>query len=242
MKKLFNVIKSFFDRYFFYDKWSCNLCRKEKFDDEFFCEECESKLPKNDHNFCDHCGRKTEQKENFCLSCKERQVYLDKARSSFCYEYPISNLIKSYKYYGKKYLVNLFSHYLYQTAIKNDFKPDYICYVPMTKKALRKRKFNHGELLAKQLGEKLSVEVLDCIEKVRETKRQANLDRKERLNNLQGSFHLSQRKIFENKKIIIVDDVLTTGATSEVLAKLIKGANAKSVYLLTIASVPNKKL
>ncbi len=239
--KILDKIKQFLDRFFFYDKWTCNGCGKEIFTDEYFCSDCLEKLPLIKGAICDHCGRKTIQNENYCLSCKERLVAVDKARSSFCYENPINLLIQKFKYSGKKYLVDLFTHYLFITATENLMTADFIVYVPMTEKSLKKRGFNHGKLLADKLSEKTDIPVIDVIEKVKETPRQAKLSRDERLQNLKGCFRIKDKKIIKGKSVLIVDDVLTTGATSETIANILKKANAKTVSLLTVASVPSKK-
>ena len=195
----------------------------------------------NNGAICEHCGRKTIQNETYCLSCKENFINIDKARSSFCYEKPISFLIQKYKYSGKKYLADLFAHYLFITLTENMLTADYIVFVPMTEKSLKQRGFNHGQLLAEKLSEKTGIPCLDIIKKIKETPRQAKLTRGERLKNLKGCFRLTKRKIISGKNVLIVDDVLTTGSTSETIAKILKKANAKTVNLLTIASVPSKK-
>ncbi|MBQ0099203.1 MAG: ComF family protein [Firmicutes bacterium] len=239
--KILESIKRFFNRYFFYDKWTCNACGKEIFNDEYFCDDCLNNLPLIKGAKCEHCGRKTIQDETYCLSCKERLIAVDKARSSFSYEKPINLSIQKYKYNGKKYLADLFTYYLFITATENLMTADYIVYVPMTEKSLKKRGFNHGKLLAEKLSIKMGIPVIDVIEKTKETPRQAKLSRDERLENLKGCFRLTKRKSIKGKSVLIVDDVITTGATSETIANILKRAGAKAVYLLTVASVPSKK-
>ena len=62
---------------------TCNICGREIFSGKYFCEQCESELPKNNQTVCNHCGRKVLNSEEYCLSCKGRETYFEKARSVF---------------------------------------------------------------------------------------------------------------------------------------------------------------
>lgn len=236
----FKKIKDFFVKYFFNPKWRCNSCGKEIFEGEYFCDSCLRNLPYNDKVFCNHCGRKLKVYAEYCSTCREELLSVDKARSVFDYDKPISSLIKRAKYDKRLYLLDMFAEYLSNLYLKSYFNADYICFVPMTEKAKKKRGYNQGELLAKKVGERVNVKVLEVIEKVNETTRQAKLNREQRLKNLEGVFRIKSRKLVRDKTIVIIDDVSTTGATAENIARKLKSAGAKTVYLLTIASVAPK--
>ena len=235
-------VKTFLSRLlrlnFFYPKWRCLSCGKEIFDGKYFCKECEDKLPYNDGAICDHCGRKVIAPENYCTTCKNVLVSLDKCRSVFSYEPPISALIKKGKYYNAKYVYEYFCDTLYTAYLKNYFNADYVTYVPMTLKAQKKRGYNQSKLLAQGLSERTGVRLLDCLTKVKETKRQATLGRADRLKNLDEVFRVTDKKSVKDKTLVIVDDVTTTGATAQVIAERLKKAGALKVYLLTVASTP----
>ena len=236
----FERIKKFFVKYLFNVKWRCNACGKEIFKDEYFCESCLKDLPFNDKAYCNHCGRKLKVYAEYCSTCREQLLSVDKARSVFNYDKPISSLIKRAKYDKRLYLLDMFAEYLSNLYLKSYFNADYICFVPMTEKAQKKRGYNQGEILARRVGERVNVEVVDLLEKVKETTRQAKLNRAERLKNLEGVFKVKSRKLVKDKTIVIVDDVSTTGATAENIAKKLKSAGVKTVYLLTVASVAPK--
>ncbi len=234
-------IKNFFRTHFFNPKWRCNACNREIFTGSYFCEECESKLPFNDEYFCERCGRKLKAPASNCTSCKEKMIFVDKARSLYDYQEPISNLIMQLKYYDKRYIADIFCGDLANLYLKSYFNADFLCYVPMTEKARKERGFNQGELIAKALANKINLPVRQVLYKVKETSRQAKLSRAERLKNLKGSFKATSKSEIEGKTIVIVDDVLTTGATSETVAEILKKKGAKAVYLLTVASVTSKE-
>jgi competence protein ComFC len=166
---------------------------------------------------------------------------IDKARSVFVYKEPINYLIQGLKYSNQRYLIDFFRKDLKNLYLQNYFNADYIIGIPMTKKSLRKRGYNQSILLAKALSEDTGVSYLDCVEKVKESKRQAKLGRAERLKNLKGVFKVINKKLVKDKTIVIVDDVSTTGATAQTVAERLKSAGAKSVYLLTVASVPPRE-
>lgn len=235
--KIKEFFAKFFEKFLFSPKWRCNVCGREIFDGEYFCEDCLKSLSYNDGVICEHCGRKTALPEEYCLTCKGILTSIDKGRSCFNYEGAVRKLITGAKYYGKKYLLDVFSEYLYSAYCKNLFVVDYLTYIPMTNKAQRKRGYNQSKVLCELLSKKVSVPVFEGVIKKKETKRQAKLDRSQRLKNLDGAFRIEDKKLIKGKNVLIVDDVTTTGATGEAMAKKLKSAGAKAVYLLTVASV-----
>lgn len=238
--KVIDKIKIFCKKYIFSSDWRCLSCGKEIFKNEKFCEECFKKLPFNDGPICDHCGRKVVSFTNYCSTCREKLLSLDKGRSVFSYEKPISSMIKRLKYGNQRFLAEYFIEQLSFIYLKNCFNANLITFVPMTKKAMRRRGYNQSYILAKGLSERLNVELFESVEKIKETKRQATLTKKERQKNLVGAFKITDKKSVKDKTIVIVDDVTTTGATSEVLAERLKSAGARNVYLITVASLPPK--
>lgn len=237
--KLFKRIKAFNRKIFFNPKWRCLSCGREIFDGDF-CEDCKKSLPYVSGTYCNHCGRETKVAEEYCLTCKNFLVSLDKGRSVFRYEKPIDTLIQKAKYYNEKYLIEYFGQELAGLYYKSYFNSDYLCFVPMSKQRKKKRKYNQGKLLAEELSRRINVPVFYGIEKSKETPRQAKLSKAERLKNLQGSFSVRDKKMIKDKNILIVDDVSTTGATAEVLAKKLKESGVKTVNLITVASVSRK--
>lgn len=230
-------ISQFFDKYFFNVKWRCNVCGKEIFKGGYFCSECVEKFPFHNQNVCSHCGRATPFPTSSCLNCENKIVHLDKAISVFKYEKPISALIKKLKYGGNKYIAETLIDFMYLSFLKGDIDVDVITFVPMTAKSLKKRGYNHAQILAEKFSEKSAIPTSNCIEKIKETERQAKLKGKERQTNLIGAFKVADKSMVKDKSVLIIDDVTTTGATAEILAERLKKAGAKRVYLLTVANV-----
>ena len=116
---------------------------------------------------------------------------------------------------------------------------DLIVPVPMHPKKKRQRGYNQAELVAKEAARILEKEIrTDILLKIQNTKPQILLKREERLRNLEGAFKVNDNNIIEknhNKRILLVDDVLTTGTTINTCARILKESGFSSVYALVIA-------
>ena len=238
--KFLDRISAFFEKYLFNPKWRCVNCNKEVFEEEYFCEKCKSELSFNGENICFHCGRRLNQKQDYCTTCKGRLINIDMTRSVYNYAMPISALIKKMKYNNGRYLAKAFAKDLASLYQSLDIKVDLVVFVPATKNSIKKRGYNQAELLAREFCVLTDLQIEDCLKKVKETDRQATLDRKDRIKNLKDAFKVVNKGQVKDKNVLIIDDVSTTGSTGESIAKQLKKANAKKVYLLSIASVPPK--
>lgn len=238
--KLFERIGEFFKRFLFNSSWRCVVCGKEIFDQTHFCKECLNSLPVIAGATCNHCGRTLKASTQFCTTCKGRLIFLDKCRSVYDYKKPVSVLIKNFKYYNARYLCDLFAEGLVNLYLKNYLNVDGVVYVPMSSKAEKKRGYNQSKLLAQEFCKRTGIMLLDCLEKNKETVRQATLSKEARIKNLKKAFRVTDKKLVEGKSVVIIDDVSTTGSTGEALAECLKRAKATNVYLLTVASVAPK--
>lgn len=236
LKTFWKNLKEFIDKLLCPKNLTCNLCGKEVFNDQDFCEDCKKVLKLNDNIYCDCCGRQTNIPTKRCYSCSGEWA-IDKARSVFLYQGGAEKLIKDIKYGGKQFLTEILAEYLKDIYIKNYFAPDLITYVPMTLKAQQKRGFNQSRLLGENLAKITDNRCIGLLTKTFDTTDQKELTREERNKNLLKCFKVIDKKQIKDKRILLVDDVLTTGATAHAVAKTLKKAGAKSVYLITIASV-----
>ncbi len=222
---------------------TCNVCGREIFTGKFFCSDCENDLPHLNEGFvCSHCGRKTPYEAERCDSCSGRNTYFDKAVSLFDYEAPINKLITDLKYEGKRYISRIFAEDLCNAYIKSFLNCDFALFVPMTGEREKLRGYNQAELIAEEFSRFSGVPVeYDIIYKRRETDRQATLSFSERQKNLSGSFGVKNRKKLAGKRVLLIDDVMTTGATAESVCFLLKKYGTSFVAVLTLASVQKRK-
>ncbi len=111
--------------------------------------------------------------------------------------------------------------------------------VPLHKKRLLERGFNQAALMARSIARALEVPLeLRCLVKVRSTSPQVGLKRSERIANVKGAFAVTQKARVSGKRLLLVDDVYTTGATLSEASRCLLGAGAKEVHVITFARVP----
>lgn len=126
---------------------------------------------------------------------------------------------------------------MYDTYMQNDLDAQVIIPVPISYKREKERGFNQSYLLAKSLALKLNLPVnKDAIIKVKDNKQQAKLSLRERRNNVIGAYEIVDRAAVKGKKVLVVDDILTTGSTLSEVSRRLKIAGAVAVYGLVIAS------
>lgn len=238
--KFTDALNGFLRENFYNDRLTCAACGADIFSDGFFCLRCEKSVPFNDGFVCSKCGRHIGSDYPVCLECKADMPSYTKARSAFSYEGEIVRLIKNFKT-GKKYLADLFSHYMAAKAAKEFADADIAAFVPMTERAVKKRGYNQARLLAEGVSERTGIPLeAELLIKTRDTGEQKELTRRERAQNLKGSFRVHERAKCRGKRILLIDDVMTTGATANAVSQALFGAGAERVYLLTAASVPAK--
>ncbi len=216
---------------------TCSVCKRENFSLSSVCDECMAKLPFNDKSICGNCGRATAYSTEYCDYCKNRQTSVDFSRSAFEYADAVKNLVRRFKYDGEKYLAEFFVEMLKPVFLKHIGYADAIVFVPSTKRKIRQRGYNQGEILAKEFSSFCKIPVVKVLEKVKETESQVGLNLKERMKNLKGSFKVTERSQVKGKRILLIDDVLTTGSTVETVAEQLKKAGAREIIVLTVASV-----
>ena len=215
----------------------CAACDEDVFSDSLFCERCLASLPANAGFICSKCGRAIEAEYPVCLECKAHMPEYDAARSAFRYEGQVIGLIKKFKT-GGRYLAEAFAERMEPVRQKYFADADLLVCVPMTEAARKKRGYNQAALLASALARRCGVAYApEALVKSRDTAAQKQLSAAERAKNLAGSFRVHERALCRGRHIVIVDDVLTTGATADAVARALRGAGAGRVYVLTAASV-----
>lgn len=226
-------VKKFVKDNLFPEKMRCIMCDIEIFDGEL-CSDCLKSLSFNDGEGCPKCGRKTAKSE-ICIECKAHMPPYNRAMSPLVYEGGSVELVGAFKN-GRPYIAKYLSS-LMVAKLQGIPRADGIVCVPMTDRALRVRGYNQSELLAKHLSMATGVPVLHrAVVKIKDTPAQKELTRVERLKNLQSCFKADKKQV-KGKALIVIDDVMTTGATAESMAQTLKNAGACAVFVITAASV-----
>ncbi len=234
----FGKLKELVRNYYNKNNFTCDVCGREVFGGERVCAQCKKTLPLNNGAICPKCGRKVLE-AGVCLECKARPPKCDKARSVCVYEGEAARLVLSFKN-GAKYFYRTMAELMLPVFNREFADADFITFVPMTKKAEKRRGFNQSFLVAEELAKRTGKELFRTITKVRDTSPQKTLTAAERETNLQGCFRLTNKSAVKGKRILIIDDTYTTGATTSTIAALFKRAHALEVNALTFASVQYK--
>ncbi|MCI5150603.1 MAG: ComF family protein [Candidatus Electrothrix sp. MAN1_4] len=196
-----------------------------------FCTCCGTPLPLGDKVGDPGSGN------HLCLSCLDNPLLLSKVRSSFVYQEPISTLVRQLKFNGN---LNGLASIAALTKKNNAFcdldEPDLILPVPLHVQRLRKRGFNQSLLLAKACFPHWHKKIrFDLIRRHRATIPQTRLDGKGRRNNLHKAFCVEHPFAVQEKRILLVDDVFTTGSTLHECTKVLLAAGAGEVEAFTVA-------
>lgn len=223
----------------FPENFTCDVCGTEIYEGHI-CPNCLKTVTFNDKTVCPVCGRRTVRPE-ICLECKADLPPFKKAASVFVYDGGACVLVSKFKN-GNGYLKEYFAEELVK-KLKELPPADCIVYVPMTKKAVNRRGYNQSKLLAESVSERTGVPCIkNAVVKEKETAAQKTLTKKERAENLASCFRVLKRSEIKGKNVLVIDDVLTTGATSAAVTNKLIAAGAKQVYLATVASVEYKQL
>ena len=183
---------------------------------------------------CEYCYNKLNNEYIF------RKVYNDYFDYIICSSYYIGDIkkkIHNFKFHEQSYLYKyLIEICLLNNKICNFLKNfDLITYVPMNYNKQLKRGYNQSELLAKELGKRLNIEVVKTLNKPLQFKVQSTLSEKERIDNVKNAFEFIGGDNIKNKNIILVDDIITTGSTIRTCSKILKNFQVKEICILAIA-------
>ncbi len=178
-----------------------------------------------------------------CAGCRSGLRGFDYAASFGIYEGSLRSLIHLFKYTGMKPLARLLAGYL-DRAMSMEEHFDAVVPVPLHWRKQWHRGFNQAELLARQVARHRGVPMLNALRRRRATASQAGLASAGRRRNVEGAFAVKRGADWTARlaggKILLIDDVMTTGATAGACAAALKRAGAKSVSLLTLARVDRR--
>jgi ComF family protein len=160
------------------------------------------------------------------------------------YEFPVDNLVTRFKHRAKwplgRLLGELFVEHARHRFEEGLPRPDALVPVPLAKRRLRERGYNQAAMLARWIGKSLDIAVDDrLVLRIKETPAQQGLDARARKRNLRGAFALRDSSRLQGRHLALVDDVLTTGATADGIARLLIDAGARRVDVYCLARTPS---
>lgn len=215
----------------------------------FVCPECFPNVRGIQSPQCTRCGRPFESRhgpDHECDTCRFHAPNYSMARSFGRYEGPLRDLIHYFKYKGCVQLAKPLGHLLWETFNRywGTGSIDKVIAVPLHNNRLRRRGFNQAGLLVRDLQKKaiFGGMIVDSpgfskqsLIRQWDTVSQTGLDRVQREKNIRQAFRLSDGATIRNKRVLLVDDVLTTGATANACARVLMQGGAREVLVLTLA-------
>lgn len=204
---------------------------------EKICKSCLGEISYVEAPCCLKCGKEiSDIEKEYCEDCESNTRSYIAGFPAINYVGPIESSIAQFKYHGKKY----YGAYYAEEILKcqgdrlRELEPDALIPVPVHRKRYNKRGYNQAEVLARELGRRLNIPVDSGI-LIRgvNTSPQKTLDDRERENNLKRAFQYSG-KIVEYNKVMLVDDIYTTGATIEACTRVLNDIGIKDVYYTSI--------
>lgn len=222
----------------------CTTCGKALTDDPvpFFCRQCWERIAPLDELSCPRCHvpfasavALRHSPSHLCGSCRSRRPAFTEAWSLYPYISPLQEAICLFKYKGKLGLVDWLAD-LMLARFPRSIDVDLIVPVPLHPTRLREREFNQSLLLSDRLSRHLGVPLsYTKLVRVVPTDAQTTLSRRARLTNLRKAFLVTSPDEIQGKRILLVDDVYTTGTTVNECAKVLRRAGAGPVYVITLA-------
>lgn len=233
--KLYNKACSLF----FPSNIKCLICGddlKEKQDIEI-CDACKCKLQfLSETECCARCGSPMTGQGKFCLNCQNGDCDFDIARSVLLYEGEVKHLISGLKYNNKPYLSRTLSRFIADKYKELGWEADLIIPVPLSLARKKWRGYNQAELLAEGVSDYIGLPInTETLVKIKDTDAQATLNLSDRRKNLRESFKVMDKYAVKGKRILLIDDVMTTGSTASACAIELKKAHAARVMVLSIA-------
>lgn len=240
-KETLEIIKIILN-YIYPNNINCILCDNPiKVSNSYsLCKDCFKEI----HFILDGCGKcgkpiinhNIERESLFqCSYCYNKTFYFDRAISCIAYDIVSKKMILDYKYKNKTYLRNYIGQIMKEKFDIEEIKADYILFVPLHKKRLKIRGFNQAEKIAMELSKLTNIPVLDCITRAKNTKKLYNLNKSQRQEELRNGFVTKDNiGLIKNKRIILIDDIFTTGSTVNEVSKVLKLNCVNSICIFTL--------
>lgn len=220
---------------------TCDICGEELVADTRYriCAQCMEDMPFVEGKRCTVCGVPMKDEAEYCLRCQHAPDSFVKNRSPLVYEGKAKQLIYQMKFANKSYIAKTLGALMADEYLNDDMGCEIITFVPMSEGEKKKRGFNQSELIAYEVGRRLNMPVLPALEKIKDTPSQKEMTGTQRAQNLKSAF-VCVYDVVKDRKMLLIDDVFTTGATANECSNVLLKAKARSVCVLTAAVTPRR--
>ena len=212
----------------------CYGCKAEG---RYLCGDCFVRLPRLEAPYCHVCAEPLRGTARLCDRCWRQPLDIEGVRSVFLMEPPISGMVYSLKYQGVRELAPLLGALLAEGYTRLGLETDVLVPVPLHWRRERQRGYNQSALLAAEAGAILGLPVeANALRRIRSTPQQVRAaSGEERRATVTGAFAIGDAAPVTGKRVLLIDDVCTTGATLEACAVALREAGAAGVWALTLA-------
>ena len=223
----------------------CQICKEElaPLNQTFVCRRCWSKIEWITPPYCQQCARPLSGSLNSsfqkCGGCLQNPPNFERSFIPTLYRGVMVEVIKLLKYKGKtgvmSGLLRIIEEYLRKNSISL-YHFDLVIPVPLHRKRLKERGFNQAELIARVIANYFHLPLINhCLKRIRPTQTQTHLRKSERIKNIKRAFRTSSETLLKKRKVLLVDDVYTTGVTANQAAGVLKRAGVDKIYLFALA-------
>lgn len=183
------------------------------------------------------CGKElADEQEEYCRDCQRLKHWFDQSAAVFSYSEGIKQSVYRFKYQNKRTYADWYAQVVEQTCGSRiaRWEPEVILPVPLHRSRQKKRGYNQARLLAEALGKRMHIALdTDCLQRVERTRPMKQLGDEERIKNLKNAFNINTDSVKYNK-VLLVDDIYTTGATLDACARVLKEHGAGRVYAVCL--------
>jgi competence protein ComFC len=219
----------------------CTICATSVEWEQYLCSDCDAKTSRIVAPFCRVCSEPFSGNISgpfACANCAHRTLYFESAVAAYRSRGIVRRVVHDFKYGRQLYLRHIVGQWL-DAAFDDERlrgRPfDLIVPVPLHPARQRERGFNQAAALAEMASAKRGIPCKRVLERVRYTTTQTAFDRAERMENLHDAFRLRKKMNVRELRVLLIDDVLTTGATLSECARVLKKEGASLVYAATAA-------
>ncbi len=207
---------------------------------DHLCWDCLAKVTYVQPPYCAVCGDPVDGRIDdafTCYVCSSARPHFDLARSAVRYTGVLQNALRAFKYREALWMRTDLARVM-EACVAAHYDPDRIdlvTFVPLYPARQRERGYNQSELLARALARRLRKPLKRCLARIRPTRTQTNLTAPARATNVKDAFRPRRARGFAGRRVLLVDDVMTTGATVNECARMLKRGGAEQVYVVTVA-------
>lgn len=212
----------------------CLLCHAAS-KNNIVCPACAAELPVLAPTHCPHCLETTSYGER-CGRCLAQPPFFDGVFATYAYAFPLDKLVQAYKYQQQLALAGWFAAQLADLLAPQQAEHDWTTLIPLPlhRRRLAERGFNQALEIARPLSKRLGIPcAANGLARIRAGAPQASLPLKERLHHLRGAFACPRD--YRQQRVLLLDDVLTSGSTANECARVLKQRGAASVHVAVIA-------